>query len=197
MNNPLKIARNILFARACVNAAAHMFDLSERSRFDMLPAMAEVAIQLKSCAECDAQMPDSAAFCPGCGRSMQPEPVPAPKSANLRENFAGSAAYATFMPALAFLFIAPYRRNSFVRFHSVQCLLCWLVGVVVAVLLRLFGLLLLFVPVVGPLLLVLLIAIVAIATLMIWVVLLVKAFQGERFALPVIGALAAQYSETT
>jgi uncharacterized membrane protein len=155
------------------------------------------AISLKSCPECAAQMPDSAAYCPGCGRSMQPDPLPKPKSANLRENFAGSAAYATFIPALAFLFIEPYRRNPFVRFHSVQCLLCWLVGVVVGVLLRILGLLLLFVPVVGPLVLVLLVAFVTIAALMIWVVLLVKAFQGERFALPVIGALAEQYSATT
>jgi uncharacterized membrane protein len=155
------------------------------------------AISLKSCPECAAQMPDSAAYCPGCGRSMQPDPLPKPKAANLRENFAGSAAYATFIPALAFLFIEPYRRNPFVRFHSVQCLLCWLVGVVVGVLLRILGLLLLFVPVVGPLLSVLLVAFVTIAALMIWVVLAVKAFQGERFSLPVIGTLAKQYSATT
>jgi hypothetical protein len=34
---PQKIARNILFVVACVNAVAHTFDLSERFRFDMLP----------------------------------------------------------------------------------------------------------------------------------------------------------------
>ena len=162
----------------------------------MLPAMDVVSIQLKLCPECSAQMPDSAAFCPGCGRSMQPEPAPRPKSVNLRENLAGFISYVTFIPALIFLFVAPYRRNPFVRFHSVQCLLCWLVGVVMVVLLRLGGLLLLFLPVVGPLLVVLLVAIAAIAALMIWAVLMVKAFQGERFALPVLGALAEQYSAT-
>lgn len=163
----------------------------------MLPAMDAVSIQLKLCPECSAQMPDSAAFCPGCGRSMQPEPAPRPKSVNLRENLAGFVSYVSFVPALIFLFVAPYRRNPFVRFHSVQCLLCWLVGIVAGVLLRVLGLLLLFLPVVGPLLLVLVIAFVVIAALMIWVVLMVKAFQGERFALPVIGAVAAQYSATT
>ena len=163
----------------------------------MLPAMDETAIQLKSCPECTAQMPSCAGFCPGCGRSMQPEPVPGPKSASQRENLIACLAYLSFIPAVIFLFVEPYRRNPFVRFHSVQCLLCWIVGIVVVVLLRLLGLLLLFLPVAGPLLLVLLVAIVTFAALMIWVVLLVKAFQGERFGLPVISALAEQYSAIT
>lgn len=163
----------------------------------MLPPMDAVSTQLKLCPECFAQMPDSAAFCPSCGRSMQPEPAPRPKSVNLRENLAGLVSYVTFIPALIFLFVAPYRRNPFVRFHSVQCLLCWLVGVIAAVLLRLFVLLLLFLPVVGPLLVVLIVAIATIAALMVWIVLMVKAFQGEKFALPIIGALAERYSATT
>ena len=107
---------------------------------------------------------------------------------------AGAVAYLTFLPALLFLLLQRYRENSFVRFHSVQCLLCWLVGVAVTVLLRLFNLLLMFVPVVGPLLSFLLLAMIVLATVLIWVVLLVKAFRGERFALPWIGGIAEQYS---
>jgi uncharacterized membrane protein len=89
------------------------------------------------------------------------------------------------------------RKDPLVRFHSIQCLLCWLVGVALALLLRLFSLLLLFVPVVGPLLATLVVAFVVLAMLLIWVVLLIKAFQGQRFGLPVIGALAEQYSAPT
>ena len=99
------------------------------------------------------------------------------------------------LPAIVFLFLDPYKRNPFVRFHSVQCLLFWLAGVLVAVLLRLAVLGLLFIPAVGPLLAVLLTAIVALAAVIGWIVLIVKAFQGERFRLPVIGQLAEQYSE--
>lgn len=106
----------------------------------------------------------------------------------------GALAYVTFLPALLFLFIKPYRTNSFVRFHSLQCLLCWLVGVAITLLLRLLILLLVFVPVAGPLLSSLIVAIVALAVLLIWIVLLVKAFQGEKFGLPLIGAIAEQYS---
>lgn len=163
----------------------------------MVPAMDEVRTQLKSCPECAAQMPDSAAYCPGCGRSIEAKPAPGAKPVHRRKNLAGSVAYATFIPALVFLLTEPYRKNQFVRFHSVQCLLCWLVGVVVAVLLRVFGLLLLFIPVVGPLLATVLVVVVAMAVLMIWIVLLIKAFQGEKFSLPLIGVLAEQYSART
>ena len=160
----------------------------------MLPAMEETAVSLKSCPDCAAQMPDSAAFCPGCGRSMQIESASKQKLGILRENFAGAFAYVTFLPAVAFLLLEPYRRNPFVRFHSVQCLLFWLASVVVAALLRMASLALLFIPAVGPLLAVLLVMIVALAAVFTWITLLAKAFQGERFALPVIGDLAERYS---
>ena len=168
--------------------------LSRARSSGMLPSMEETAVSLKSCPDCAAQMPDSAAFCPGCGRSMQIESTSKQKLGILRENFAGAFAYVTFLPALAFLLLEPYRRNPFVRFHSVQCLLFWLASIVVAALLRLGSLVLPFIPVVGPLLTVLLATIVALAAVFTWIVLLVKAFQGERFALPGIGDLAEQYS---
>lgn len=160
----------------------------------MVSAPEQIGVKLKLCPDCAAQMPDSAAFCPGCGRSMQSPSVPRERLGILRENVLGAFAYVTLLPALAFLLLDPYRRNPFVRFHSVQCLLFWLVSIAVAVLVRLFILLLLFVPAVGPLLVLLLVTIAALAALFLWIVLFVKAFQGERFGLPVIGDLAAHYS---
>jgi uncharacterized membrane protein len=162
----------------------------------MLPAMEQTAVGLKSCPDCAAQMPDSAAFCPGCGRSTQIESAATPKPGVTHENFAGALAYVTFLPALAFLLLGSRRKNLFVRFHSVQCLLFWLVCVVSAVVVRLLSLVLLFIPVAGPLLALLLVVIVALAAVFVWIVLVAKAFQGERFALPVIGDLAEQYSGT-
>jgi uncharacterized membrane protein len=160
----------------------------------MLHAMEQTAVSLKSCPDCAAQMPQSAAFCPGCGRSIQIESASKQKLGILRENLAGALAYITFLPAVVFLLLDPYRRNPFVRFHSVQCLLFWLASVLVAVLLRLASLGLLFIPLVGPLLALLLVAIVALAAVFTWVVLFVKAFQGERFGLPLVGNLAERYS---
>lgn len=162
----------------------------------MAPAAEQIGVELKSCPDCAAQMPDSAGFCPGCGRSMQSQLAPDQKVGTLRENLQGALAYLTFIPALVFLLVDRHRRSPFVRFHSVQCLLFWLVSVAAAVLVRLLILLLLYVPAVGPLLAVLLVTIAALASLFLWIVLSVKAFQGEKFGLPVIGTLAEQYSDS-
>ena len=163
----------------------------------MLPAMEQIAVGLKSCPDCGAQMPESAAFCPGCGRPMQIK-LPAEQKPGARhDNFLGAFAYVSFVPALVFLLVDPYRKNSFVRFHSIQCLLFGLACVVLAVVLRVVFLGLLFIPMVGPLLAVLVVVVVALAAVFTWIVLIVKAFQGERFALPVIGNLSEQYSGVT
>ena len=159
--------------------------------------MEQIAVGLKSCPDCGAQMPESAAFCPGCGRSMQIELTAKQKPGARRDNFLGAFAYVSFVPALVFLLVDPYRKNPFVRFHSIQCLLFWLVCVVLTVVVRVVLLGLLFIPIVGPLLAVLIVAVVALAAVFTWIVLLVKAFQGERFALPLIGNLSDKYSGVT
>jgi len=156
--------------------------------------MEQITVGLKSCSVCAAQMPDSAAFCPGCGRSMRIELSARQKPVSLRDNFLGALAYVSFVPAVVFLLIDRYRRSPFVRFHSIQCLLLWLVCIVLAVVVRVVFLGLLFIPKVGPLLAVLVVVVVGLAAVFVWIVLLVKAFQGEKFALPVIGDVAEQYS---
>lgn len=163
----------------------------------MLPAMEQTAVGLKSCPDCAAQMPDSAAFCPGCGRSMRTESASKQKAGVGGDNLSGALAYVSFIPALVFLLVDRYRKNPFVRFHSIQCLLFWLVCAVLAIVVRVVFLVLLFIPIVGPLLAVLFVVVVALAAVFTWIILLVKAFQGERFALPVIGDLAEKYSGTT
>ena len=163
----------------------------------MVPETEQTTVGLKSCPDCAAQMPDYAAFCPACGRSMPTKPAARQKLIFRRENLIGASAYLTFLPALAFLLRDPHRRDPFIRFHSIQCLLFWLVSIAAAVLVRLSVLLLLFVPAVGPLLVLLVVTIAALAALFLWIVLFVKAFQGERFGLPIIGGLAELYSRSS
>lgn len=112
----------------------------------MVQTTNQIAAGLKCCPECSAQMPNSAGFCPGCGHSMANESGGVQKHGIGRDRLLGACAYCTFLPAIAFLLLEPYRRNSFVRFHSVQCLLFWLVSIVAAVLVRLLILFLVFVP---------------------------------------------------
>ena len=98
------------------------------------------------------------------------------------ENIAGVLAY-FIVPAVAFLLIEPFKRNRFVRFHSVQCLLSVAVLVVLQVALVLLGKLL-------PLFVLSLYGLLILAELTLWLLLLYKAYQHEMFKLPVIGDVA-------
>jgi len=140
-----------------------------------------------SCPDCAAEMPDAAAFCPGCGRGMQPGLRGRGRVGGLPETVAGALAY-FLLPAIVFLLVKPYRRNRFVRFHSFQSLGFFAGGVVVGAALRLLGLLFFFIPVLG---LLLLSFVVSLGFFVLWIVLLVKSLQAETFELPVVGRWAA------
>jgi uncharacterized membrane protein len=160
------------------------------------------------CQDCAAQMPETAAFCPGCGRptatkiaSQVESPIAFRGKENekvglLPENIAGALAYLTFIPAIVFLIREPYRANRFVRFHSIQCLLLWLAMLAIAALLKLANLLLFYLPVAGPLFAVLISVGAGLGAGLLWLVIVIKAVQGERFELPWLGTLAEQYSAT-
>ena len=142
-----------------------------------------------SCPECAAQMPDTAAFCPGCGRSMRAAERARGTVGVLPETLAGALAYFVF-PAIVFLLVEPYSKNRFVRFHSFQCFGVYLAGVVVVAILRIVGFLLFLIPVVGQPLVWLISMVIALAFLMLLIVLLVKALQGEMFKLSFLGDFA-------
>jgi len=123
---------------------------------------------------------------------MQTEERAQGKVGPLPEPVAGALAYFTFIPAIVFLVVEPYKKNRFVRFHSFQCLLLWGAAILVATALKLAGMLLFIIPVLGPLLVVLVWTVVGFGTVVIWLVLVVKAFQGLMFRLPLAGDFAAQ-----
>jgi uncharacterized membrane protein len=149
----------------------------------------------KSCPDCASQMPDTAIFCPGCGRSMYAPERATGRVGVFSETVAGALAYLSFIPALTFLLREPYRSNHFVRFHSVQCLLCWLVGIVIACVLRLLVFLIFWIPTLGPLLFVVIATVSALAAFLLWIVLILKAAHGEAFKLPWIGNYADHDSQ--
>jgi uncharacterized membrane protein len=61
--------------------------------------------------------------------------------------------------------------------------------------LKLAGLLLFIIPVLGPLLVLVVSTVAGLAAVAIWLVLVVKAFQGVMFKLPLLGDFAAQHAE--
>jgi uncharacterized membrane protein len=142
-----------------------------------------------SCPECAAAMPETAAYCPGCGRAMSQLERAHGTVGALPEILAGAMAY-FLLPAIVFLLVEPYNKNRFVRFHSFQCLGVCLACVVVGASLRVVGFLLFFIPVLGHLLVLLVSMVVSLAFFVVWVVLIVKALQGEMFKLPLVGDFA-------
>ena len=109
-------------------------------------------------------------------------------------NIAGALAYFSFVPAIVFLFVDPYRKNRFVRFHSIQCLLFSGAVIVLGAVLWLAGLGVLLIPRLGPLVVAVVDVVVALGAVLLWNVLVVKAFQGAMFKLPVLGDFAEQHS---
>ena len=111
------------------------------------------------------------------------------------EPIAGALAYFTFIPAVVFLTLDPYRRNRFVRFHSFQSVLLWLAILIFALALRIAAYVLFVIPVLGPLLVVIVSVCGALAAFFLWGALVVKALQGETFKLIVLGDVAESYSD--
>jgi uncharacterized membrane protein len=155
----------------------------------------DYAPMLLSCPDCAAQMPDTAAFCPACGRPLLARGNTPRRIGPFPENLAGAFAYFTFIPAIIFLVRPPANQTPFLRFHSVQSLLLWLVAVCIAAALRLIALVLVLIPTLGPLLITLLCVVTALALIVIWAVLVIKALQGESFKLPILGEVAERYAE--
>jgi uncharacterized membrane protein len=117
-----------------------------------------------------------------------PTPAPSATQSGLSENAAGGLAYITIIPAIIFLVTAPYNKSSYIRFHSWQCLFMALAWFVIDVAVMIFGSFLSF----FRLLTFGLYPLISLAMLILWIMVLIKAFNGERFKLPIIGDLAAK-----
>jgi uncharacterized membrane protein len=97
----------------------------------------------------------------------------------LTDNAAGALAYVTVIPAIVFLLVEPYSKNSYIRFHSWQSIFLGIAAFAIQVVLSV-------IPVIGWIL----IPFVLIGFLVLWIIVLLKALKGQRFKLPFIGDLA-------
>jgi len=118
--------------------------------------------------------------------------VPAAVAATgfLKENVAAALAYVTFIPAIIFLRVKPFNHNRLVRFHSWQSIFLAVAVIMAGVVLRVLFFILSLIPRFGYLLASLAVLVVALGFVILWLVVVVKAFQGELFKLPVIGGVA-------
>ncbi len=140
------------------------------------------------CAKCGAIAGGGA---PAAAPSAGAQPAPAAAQAGLSDNAASALCYVLgLITGILFLVIAPYNQNKAVRFHAFQSIFfnvawigLWIVLTIVSVVVTnisfmlgmLFGLVHL---------------VVGLGFLVGWIYLIIKAYQGQKFMLPVIGALA-------
>ncbi len=149
------------------------------------------------CSKCGANVADSAAFCPSCGTPQVPVSANAaaaavPAQSQMSENVAGLLCYVLgWITGLIFYFVD---KRPFVRFHATQSIVTFgglhLISIVIAWMFGIsfftggfavfsFGLTL--------------DRIVDLVSVVLWIVLMVKAHQHERFRVPIAADLAEKF----
>ena len=98
----------------------------------------------------------------------------------LTESAASGLAYLTIIPAIIFLVVAPYNQSANVRFHCWQSIFLGIVAFVIGF----FNI----IPILGQIIFLF----GMLGLLIIWILCVVKAFNGQRFVIPVIGPFAAK-----
>jgi uncharacterized membrane protein len=137
------------------------------------------------CTVCGAQTPDGSTICPACSRSGAAAARPVAAASGLTDNVAGMLAYVTVIPAIIFLVMEPYNKSRFIRFHSFQSIFFCVALIALNIALSIFT----FIPFIG-LILVPLHLLIGLGAFALWIILLLKANQGQMFKLPVIGDMA-------
>ena len=163
-------------------------------------------VEGKFCARCGTSV-----AAPGSGASAAPPPPPpgaqsygAPQqppytaqapytpppaaAVGMGDNVAAALSYVLgLITGIIFLVLAPYNQSKFVRFHAFQAIFfhvfwigLWILETILTVMMP-FGL---------HMLTTLLAMVLSLGGLVIWIILILKAYQGERFKLPIIGDLA-------
>ena len=112
--------------------------------------------------------------------------TPDVNSSGLSYNAAAGIAYITIIPAIVFLIIEPFRKNSYVRFHAWQSIFFFIAWAVIDILV---GVVQNLVPSTVFLTLTVL-QLVGLAIFVVWIFVFISAFNGKLFKLPIIGGLA-------
>ena len=141
------------------------------------------------CASCGA--PVEGKFCAKCGAPMgaavpPPGAAPGVAAAGMTDNAASALCYVLgLITGILFLVLAPYNQNKTIRFHafqsifmSVACILFSMVfNIIIFSGLHMFSLLFL-----SPL--------ISLAFFILWIYMIITAYQGKKVVLPVIGPIA-------
>jgi uncharacterized membrane protein len=144
------------------------------------------------CTKCGAAVGENVAFCPACGASQSahnPGPAVSNPSSGLQENVAGALSYALgWITGLIFYFVD---KRSYVRFHAAQSIVVFgALSILSEILSNFFGFSFLTGGWTGFSLGYALWHLVHLVGVILWILLMVKAYQGERFRVPLAADVA-------
>jgi len=157
---------------------------------------------MATCAKCGAILSSDAVFCSSCGSSTGAGTPPASGSGlnfpGIAANVAGLLCYLLWPVASIFFLIAgPYNKDKFVRFHAYQSLLLGVAAIAVGFALSILTAIVGLIPILGWLVSSIAWIIFALCLLALAVLMMSKAYNGERYKLPVIGDVAFRNAEKT
>jgi uncharacterized membrane protein len=149
------------------------------------------------CTKCGAAIADNASFCGSCGAAQSAAPsaapaagpapvVAAPAQSQMAENVAGFLCYLVgWITGLIFYFID---KRPYVRFHAAQSIVVFGGLSIIHVALTIFVGATFFMG--GFSFASLLFGLVDLVGFVLWILLMIKAYQGERFRVPIAADLA-------
>lgn len=173
----------------------------------------------KLCDNCGASVTDTARFCNKCGtRLSQSGPMPPitppssrqapyysqpPSAEYIQSRSSGPTTSSGLQPGvigllcyilglvtgIIFLVIDPYNKDRFIRFHAFQAIFLHVTWIALYIILGIFDVIL---PWGFDLIVSILRGVVTIGGLALWILVMVKAYNGEKYKIPVIGDIAEQ-----
>jgi uncharacterized membrane protein len=144
------------------------------------------------CTKCGTAVAENAAFCPACGSGQavqNPGPASASAQSGLQENAAGALTYVLgWITGLIFFFTD---KRPYVRFHATQSIVVFgALSILSEILGSAFGFSFITGGLTGFSVGYALWRLTHLLIFILWILLMVKAYQGERFRIPIAADLA-------
>ena len=154
-------------------------------------------LQGRFCAKCGApasasqESPPPPPPPPDYGSAGSPSTPPRLVPAGMEENVASALCYVFgLLTGVLFLVLAPYNQNRTIRFHAFQSIFLHIASIVVFIGLMIGIGILHLIPFLGTFLGLILYPVAGFGFFILWLMLMYKAYNKERWVLPIVGELA-------